>query len=94
VKKGRQLKDIAVLYRTNAQSLSIENSLRSQNIPYIIIGGISFYKRKEIKDVLAYITLLANPSDNEAFIRAINEPPEELVLHHLEISDYMQNIII
>ncbi len=83
IKKGRQLKDIAVLYRTNAQSLSIENSLRSQNIPYIIIGGISFYKRKEIKDVLAYITLLANPSDNEAFIRAINEPPRGIGLTSL-----------
>jgi DNA helicase-2/ATP-dependent DNA helicase PcrA len=75
IKNGHTLNNIAVLYRTNAQSLALENSLRSQNLPYIIVGGISFYKRKEIKDVLAYITLLLNSKDNEAFIRAVNEPP-------------------
>ena len=80
IAKGKTLNDIAVLYRTNAQSLSIENSLRSRNIPYIIVGGISFYKRKEIKDILAYITLLVNPNDNEAFSRAINEPPRGIGL--------------
>ncbi|MBX3045044.1 MAG: UvrD-helicase domain-containing protein [Candidatus Kapabacteria bacterium] len=84
----RKLNDVAVLYRTNAQSLAIENSLRAKNIPYIIVGGISFYKRKEIKDVLAYITLLINPSDNEAFMRAVNEPPRgigQTSLRHLSL---------
>lgn len=83
VEKGFSHKDIAVLYRTNAQSLTIENSLRARNIPYIIVGGISFYKRKEIKDVLAYITLLINPNDSEALTRAINEPPRGIGLTSL-----------
>lgn len=66
--------DYAVLYRTNAQSLALENAFRKDNIPYIIIGGISFYKRKEIKDVLAYLKLLVNPKDSESLERIINEP--------------------
>lgn len=79
-------KDIAILYRTNAQSLEFENALRRLNIDYIVIGGMSFYRRKEIKDVLAYIRLLVNPNDNEAFIRIINEPPRGIgktTLNHL-----------
>jgi DNA helicase-2/ATP-dependent DNA helicase PcrA len=79
-------KDIAILYRTNAQSLEFENALRRSNIDYIVIGGMSFYRRKEIKDVLAYIRLLVNPNDNEAFIRIINEPPRgigKVTLNHL-----------
>lgn len=79
-------KDIAILYRTNAQSLEFENALRRSNIDYIVIGGMSFYRRKEIKDVLAYIRLLINPNDNEAFIRIINEPPRgigKITLNHL-----------
>jgi DNA helicase-2/ATP-dependent DNA helicase PcrA len=71
-------KDFAVLYRTNAQSLAIENALRNKGIPYIIIGGISFYKRKEIKDALSYIRLLLNPDDSESLQRIINEPPRGL----------------
>ena len=68
------LKDVAVLYRTNAQSRSLEDALRRAGIPYIIIGGVSFYKRKEIKDVLAYLRLITNPSDDESLLRCINVP--------------------
>lgn len=64
----------AVLYRTNAQSRSIEEALRRLNIPYRIYGGLSFYKRKEIKDLLAYFRLVVNPADEEAFKRIINYP--------------------
>ncbi len=69
------LGDIAIFYRTNAQSLEFENALRRENINYVVVGGLSFYKRKEVKDVLAYLRLLINPDDNEAFVRIINEPP-------------------
>lgn len=67
--------DIAILYRTNAQSLLLERSMRTYNIPYRIFGGLSFYQRKEIKDVLAYLRLLLNPNDNISLLRIINEPP-------------------
>jgi len=70
--------DFAVLYRTNAQALAIENSMRKFNLPYIVIGGISFYRRKEIKDTLAYLKILVNPKDSESFERALNEPPRGL----------------
>jgi len=66
--------DFAILYRTNAQSRSIEESLRKLNIPYRIYGGLSFYKRKEIKDLLAYFRLVVNTKDDEAFNRIINFP--------------------
>lgn len=67
-------KDFAILYRTNAQSRAIEDALRRLNIPYRIYGGLSFYKRKEIKDLLAYFRLVVNPKDDEAFNRIINYP--------------------
>ena len=67
-------KDFAILYRTNAQSRIFEEALRKRNIPYRIYGGLSFYERKEIKDVLAYGRLLVNPKDDEAFRRVINFP--------------------
>lgn len=66
--------DYAVLYRTNAQSRIFEESLRKRNIPYKIYGGLSFYQRKEIKDLLSYFRLVINPKDNEAFKRVINYP--------------------
>ncbi|MEM9679937.1 MAG: UvrD-helicase domain-containing protein, partial [Bacteroidota bacterium] len=67
-------KDFAVLYRTNAQSRSIEDALRKRDIPYRIYGGLSFYQRKEIKDVLSYLRLIINPKDEEALKRVINFP--------------------
>jgi DNA helicase-2/ATP-dependent DNA helicase PcrA len=66
--------DYAILYRTNAQSRIFEESLRKRNIPYKIYGGLSFYQRKEIKDILSYFRLVINPRDNEAFKRIINYP--------------------
>ena len=66
--------DFAILYRTNAQSRSFEDALRKKNIPYRVYGGLSFYQRKEIKDVLAYLRLLINNDDEEAFKRIINFP--------------------
>ncbi|WP_425440950.1 DNA helicase PcrA [Sediminibacillus albus] len=67
-------KDIAILYRTNAQSRSIEETFVKANIPYQIIGGTKFYDRKEIKDMLAYLRLIANPDDDLSFARVVNEP--------------------
>lgn len=67
-------KDFAILYRTNAQSRSMEEALRKMNIPYRIYGGLSFYQRKEVKDLLAYYRLAINPHDEEAFKRVINYP--------------------
>ena len=66
--------DFAILYRTNSQSRSFEEQMRKDNIPYRIYGGLSFYQRKEIKDVIAYFRLVANPQDEEAFKRIINYP--------------------
>ena len=66
--------DFAILYRTNSQSRSFEEQMRRDNIPYRIYGGLSFYQRKEIKDVIAYFRLIANPNDEEAFKRIINYP--------------------
>lgn len=71
-------KDIAILYRTNAQSRSMEEALRRKGIPYRIYGGISFYARKEIKDLLAYFRLTVNPNDEEALKRIINYPKREI----------------
>ena len=69
-----QYSDFAILYRTNAQSRSFEEEFRKQGIPYRIYGGLSFFQRKEIKDVFAYFRLVANPDDEEAFKRIINYP--------------------
>jgi DNA helicase II / ATP-dependent DNA helicase PcrA len=67
-------KDFAILYRTNAQSRIFEEALRKRNLPYKVYGGLSFYQRKEIKDLLAYLRLIVNPRDDEAFRRIINYP--------------------
>ena len=69
-----QYSDFAILYRTNAQSRSFEEEFRKQGIPYRIYGGLSFFQRKEVKDVIAYFRLVANPDDEEAFKRIINYP--------------------
>ena len=71
---GCQYSDFAILYRTNAQSRSFEEEFRKQGIPYRIYGGLSFYQRKEIKDIIAYFRLVANPDDEEAIRRIINYP--------------------
>lgn len=72
--KGMKWHDFAILYRTNAQSRSMEEALRKQGTPYKIYGGLSFYQRKEIKDLIAYFRLTFNPSDEEALKRIINYP--------------------
>ena len=110
-KYRNQLKnnEFAVLYRTNAQSRAIEDALRKKNIQYRIYGGMSFYQRKEIKDVLAYLRLLVNPKDEEALVRIINYPARgigdttidrltvkanELAIPIFELMEQIQNIDI
>lgn len=75
-KMNRQLanKDFAILYRTNAQSRSMEEALRKLNVPYRIYGGVSFYQRKEVKDLLAYFRIILNHNDEDAFLRVVNFP--------------------
>ena len=74
MRKHFRFEDYAILYRTNAQSRIFEEALRKRNIPYKIYGGLSFYQRKEIKDLLAYFRMVINPKDNEALKRIINYP--------------------
>jgi len=79
-------KGIAVLYRTNFQSRQFEEALRRLKIPYKLIGGVSFYHRKEIKDALAYLRVVVNPDDNVSFLRIINQPPRgigQVTVDHL-----------
>jgi DNA helicase-2/ATP-dependent DNA helicase PcrA len=71
---GREFTELAVLYRTNAQSRALEEAFRRTAIPYRLVGAVSFYARKEVKDVLAYLRLIANPADDEAFLRAVQVP--------------------
>ena len=89
--------DFAILYRTNAQSRIFEESLRRRNIPYKIFGGLSFYQRKEIKDILAYFRLIINTKDNEALRRIINYPARGIgdsTLNKLEIKAIEKNASI
>lgn len=74
MQEQRQNKEFAILYRTNAQSRAIEDALRKRDIPYRVYGGLSFYQRKEIKDLLAYLRLIVNPNDEESLKRVINYP--------------------
>ena len=74
MQEQRKNADFAILYRTNAQSRAMEDALRKRDIPYRIYGGLSFYQRKEIKDVLAYLRLIVNPKDEESLKRVINYP--------------------
>jgi len=89
VREGKTLNDIAVLYRTNSQSLSIEDALRRNNIPYGLVGGVAFYRRKEVKDALAYLRLVVNDRDDESFGRAVNTPARgvgETTMKRLRVS--------
>lgn len=70
--------EIAILYRINSQSRNFEEALIKSSIPYIIVGGVEFYKRKEVKDVLAYLRLLINPKDDESFLRIVNFPARNI----------------
>ena len=89
---GEKLNQFAILYRTNAQSLVFENACRMLNLPYIVIGGMSFYKRKEVKDILAYLRLLVNPKDDNSLLRIINEPPRGIGSSSIEtLVDYARN---
>ncbi|MGX4670442.1 DNA helicase PcrA [Cerasibacillus sp. JNUCC 74] len=72
--EGYSLSDVAILYRTNAQSRAIEDTLVKSNIPYQMVGGTKFYERKEIKDMVAYLRLIANPNDDLSFERVVNVP--------------------
>ncbi len=73
-KRKLSLSDIAILYRTNSQSRALEDALRREKIPYQIIGGVEFYRRKEVKDIIAYLRVLANPEDEESLLRIMNFP--------------------
>lgn len=73
-REGANYKDMAVLYRTNAQSRTIEEALLKSNIPYTMVGGTKFYSRKEIRDIIAYLNVISNPADNISFERIVNEP--------------------
>jgi DNA helicase-2/ATP-dependent DNA helicase PcrA len=72
---GSRYDDFAILYRTHAQSRVLEMQLKSFLIPYRVYGGVSFFSRAEVKDILAYLRLILNPADDEAFLRAVNLPP-------------------
>ena len=76
--RGRRLEDCAVLYRTNAQSRALETELRQSGVPYEIVGGVSFFQRREVKDVLAYLRLAVNPLDTASFFRIWNSPRRAL----------------
>ena len=78
VRSGGRYSDFAILYRTHAQSRIIEMLLQSYSIPYKIFGGVSFFQRAEIKDILCYLRLFQNPSDNEAFLRIVNVPKRKI----------------
>ncbi len=73
-KRKLSLSDVAILYRTNSQSRALEDALRREKIPYQIIGGVEFYRRKEVKDIIAYLRVLANPDDEESLLRIMNFP--------------------
>lgn len=93
--QGKNFKDFAVLYRTNAQSRTIEEALLKSNIPYTMVGGTKFYSRKEIRDVIAYLNILANTSDNISFERIVNEPKRGVgpgILEKIRSFAYEQNM--
>lgn len=95
VRRGFKPSDIAILYRTHAQSRALEEGLIYQGLPYQIVGGIKFYDRREIKDILAYVKILANPSDILSFERIFNVPPRGIGKSTLDkvIQNNSQNLI-
>ena len=84
IDKGVEYQDIAVLYRTNAQSRVVEEAMLKENLPYRVIGSINFYSRKEIKDLLAYLRLIHNSKDNVSLLRVINTPKRGIGLKSIE----------
>ncbi|KIX90472.1 ATP-dependent DNA helicase PcrA [Staphylococcus microti] len=91
-KQGKSLKDMAVLYRTNAQSRVLEETLMKSNIPYVMVGGMKFYDRKEIKDLLSYLRLIANSADDISLERIINVPKRGIGPSSVQkIKDYANN---
>ncbi len=98
----RSYKDFAILYRTNAQSRLFEESLIKKNIPYRIIGGLKFYDRKEIKDIMAYLKVISNPSDDVNLRRIINVPKrnigdatvDKLAAHAIEVEECLYNTLL
>lgn len=94
-RRGESLEDIAIFYRTNAQSRALEEALMNLKIPYRIYGGLKFYERKEIKDIVAYLRLIVNPADAQAFLRVINTPPRGIgaqTVHAISTLAREQNI--
>ncbi|OHB21761.1 MAG: hypothetical protein A3J67_06670 [Parcubacteria group bacterium RIFCSPHIGHO2_02_FULL_48_10b] len=91
--RGLNPKDIAVFYRTNAQARSLEEAFLEANIPYRIVGGVKFYERREIKDVLAYLRLCVNPDDRVSLERIINVPPRGISKERLRRLDYNLSVI-
>jgi DNA helicase-2/ATP-dependent DNA helicase PcrA len=90
-KQGRPNRDFVVLYRTNAQSRAVENALRRSAIPYQLTGGVSFYERREVKDVLAYLRALAQPRDSVSWFRILNVPPRGIGKTTLDrLRDFME----
>lgn len=98
IEEGRyKASDIAVLYRMNSQSRMLENKLKERGIPYVIYGGLSFYERKEIKDILAYLNLLCNPYADLCFIRAVGEPKRGIggvTLDKLSLAAYQRGMTL
>ncbi len=95
MQEQRKNADFAILYRTNAQSRAMEDALRKRDIPYRIYGGLSFYQRKEIKDILAYLRILINPKDEESLKRIINYPPRgigQTTLDKLVVASKQHNL--
>lgn len=96
-KKNIKNKDFAILYRTNAQSRSLEDILRKKNIDYKVYGGMSFYSRKEVKDLIAYLRILINSNDEESLLRIINFPPRgisNITIKKLVHSSYKKNVTV
>lgn len=91
LRRSRRYSDFAVLYRTNAQSRVIEATFRNNGIPYRVVGGLRFYDRKEVKDIIAYLRLIANRADNVSLKRIINEPKRGIGAKSMETAEALAN---